>query len=474
MFAFLLLLAFLTDTPSLRIETSGARASGYFLIGGLNVDSAGLVDNTGSFVHAIQTGPNINQHPTPYRGYTYYDGLLRAYVVVDASLRKIDTFNVTPPYTTDFHEGYQTRGRRYIALGTEARTLDLSGLIQGASDSAHVIGAIVQEIDRRGRVTFEWRSLDHIPITVATPDIDLTHNRIDYLHVNAVIEDETGDLILSCRNAVQLIKIDRSSGSVEWVLGGSASQRNDFTFVNDTVGDFVGFSHQHSPVVSNEGEILLFDNGNLKSSRQSRVVAYKINTTLMTATKTWEYTPPYPTFSPTMGSVQQLENGNILIGWGTTQNGLVATEVSRNGTIHAEITTPHPLAFPYRVYKAPIAMTAVTKTISDKELVEFTTLDSTTKFTLLANTLEDPTEVTIERHTYPPNHIIYRDTIPCHVFPERWVVMFNNPSNTYTAFIDVARTIAEEDPSAERVYYRPKEGVGEFVAVSATQHEHPP
>jgi hypothetical protein len=458
----LLLSLLITDTP-LTVVTTGSRAPGYFMVSGIDQDSACLIDNSGVAVHRIHAGPNINQRPTPYGGFTYFDGLLSAYVLVNSELRKTDTFRVTPPYKTDFHEGYQTRGRRYIVLGVDMRTMDMSQTIQGGSESAVVLGAVIQEFDRRGRLTFEWRSLDHIHPTEATHDIDLLHNRIDYIHANAIALDSAGDFLLSCRNLDQIIKISRSSGSIVWRLGGSSAVRNDFTFTNDTVSGYVGFSHQHTPILTKQGEILLFDNGNLKSDQRSRVVAYRLDQTLMTATKTWEYQPLEIVFSATMGSVQELSNGNILIGWGTTQNGLVATEVDRNGTVHTEIRSTQQLDFPYRVTKAPVGMTVVTKTMVDNLPQIFSDLDSTTKVVVHAQQLSRPQDITVERHPYPPHELMFIDSTPCEVFPERWVIGYDSHvGNIYSGYFDVSRSMAEEDPSAARVFWRPEEGTGVF------------
>lgn len=459
----LLVLTTLVDRNPLIVESSGLQAPGYFLISGVNQDSAGLIDNSGRFIYPIFTGPNVNQRPTPYGGYTYYDRDLQAYVTVDNTLRLTDTFSVQAPYQTDFHEGYQTSGRRYFVLGTEIRTVNMSEVIQGASESAQVIGCVIQEFDRRGRRTFEWRSLDHISPSESTYDIDLTHNRIDYIHANAIIEDSSRNIILSCRNLDQIIKIDRSSGSIIWRLGGSTAHRNDFTFANDTVDGFVGFSHQHAPLFTRKGELLVFDNGNLKTNQMSRVVAYDLNETTLTATKTWEYVHPTAMFSPTMGSVQELPNGNILIGWGTAQTGLVATEVDRTGMIHSEVRTQTTLPYPYRVYKAPIAMTSIVRKISGYQQVDFSNMDSTTRVRLRPTNYSQDHEVSIERHNYPPSDIESREHLPCYVFPQRWVVRYHTTQNVYAAQFNLARTMVEDEPSAAMVLYRPTEGVGPFV-----------
>lgn len=60
----LLILMLLTDTHHLTIQSSGNQAQGYYLISGVNDDSVGLVDNSGRFLFALQSGPTTNMQPS--------------------------------------------------------------------------------------------------------------------------------------------------------------------------------------------------------------------------------------------------------------------------------------------------------------------------------------------------------------------------------------------------------------------------
>jgi len=118
--------------------------------------------------------------------------------------------------------------------------MDLSGIVPGGSPSASIIGAVIQELKfSNGAVVFEWKSLDHIPVTETTDDIKLTDNLIDYIHVNSVSKDTDGNLIVSCRHLDEVIKIKKSTGEILWRLGGSASKNNQFTFVYDSFNNFI-------------------------------------------------------------------------------------------------------------------------------------------------------------------------------------------------------------------------------------------
>ena len=452
-------------TPNSRVNVtvSGVPSPGYFLIGSIDPDSIGLVDNAGVLLLPQHTGPATNITPTPYGGLTYYNGTLGKYVVVDAALQPIDTFGVEAPFITDFHEGYQARGRRYIVLGSEERKIDMSSLIANGRYDAVVIGAVIQEFDRYGRKVFEWKSLDHISPLEATPDVDLRNKRIDYIHVNSVTEDTDRNFLVSCRNLDQVVKINRNTGAVLWRLGGTSASKSDFSIVNDDNSGFHGFSHQHTAFRARNGDLVLFDNGNLRPVPFSRAVAFRLDEEAKTATKTWEYISREMQISSTMGSVQELPNGNLLIGWGTTPTGLVASEVDREGRVHAEITTTTPISTPYRVRKGLIGMTASTRSIDTIGRVAFASFDSTTRIVLDAETVHDSPSVVVEKHNYPPHNLAFSENVPCTIIPMRWVIRGADTTHLRGRIsFDCSRLLGDIDIADVDVYYRDEENNGVF------------
>ncbi len=452
--------------PDSRVDVvvSGNPSPGYLLIGSIAPDTIGLLDAAGVLLFPTYTGPSANLTPSPYGGLTYYNGLLGKYVLLDNRLRAIDTFGVEPPYTTDFHEGYQARGRRFIVLGTEERTVDMSTLVANGRYDAIVIGAVIQEFDRFGRKTFEWKSLDHLSPLEATPDVDLTGKRIDYVHVNSITEDTDRNFLVSCRNLDQVVKINRTTGEIMWRLGGSAASASDFVFVNDDNSGFHGFSHQHTVVRAQNGDILLFDNGNLRPLPFSRAVAYKLNEELRTATKTWEYISEELQIAPTMGSVQELANGNILVGWGTSPTNLLASEVDRSGVLQAQVTSPVPLPVPYRVIKAVIGMTAVTQKISAPGTVVFAQFDSTTRVSANIEQLRAPSVITVEKHSYVAHNLDFADNTPCTIFPIRWVIRGSAMENvTGSMSFDCSRLLGDVEVEDVQLFHRSIENEGLFT-----------
>jgi len=90
------------------------------------------------------------------------------------------------------------------------------------------------------------------------------------------------------------------------------------------------------------GNILLFDNGNLHPVQASRAAEYQLDEQAMTATLVWEYRRNPDVFAPSRGSVQRLPNGNTIIGWGSApvRGYPQATEVTPEKEIVFEMSVP--------------------------------------------------------------------------------------------------------------------------------------
>lgn len=127
---------------------------------------------------------------------------------------------------------------------------------------------------------------------------------IDWCHNNSVCYDENTDtILLSCRHLDAVLGINKTNKTLSWVLGNpdgwkSVNKDKFFTPVGD---DFEWQYAQHHATVTDEGNILLFDNGagrtkvgkeDKKSTGDnvySRAVEYKIDTKKMTIEQVWQY-----------------------------------------------------------------------------------------------------------------------------------------------------------------------------------------
>lgn len=235
-------------------------------------------------------------------------------VIYDDFMAIIDTFQMGNGYEAEIHDFRLFNDGNYLMFTYDPQIIDMSEIVDGGDPEATVMGCVVQELDADNNVLFEWSSWDDIAITDATPDIDLTAIFIDYCHANAIEKDNDGNLLVSFRNTDEIVKLDRNSGEIIWRLNAINEDLNDFNFLNDDVR----FSHQHDIRRQDNGNITMFDNGNLHTPPHSRVIEWEVDEVAMTAELIWNYpVEPDPSiFAFATGGAHRQPNGYTMAGWG--------------------------------------------------------------------------------------------------------------------------------------------------------------
>ena len=291
------------------------------------------------FVNAGQLGLDFKVN---HEKISYFDKINKSWIIVNEYMVEVDTLECINGYTADYHDMIVLPNGGYILQAYDSISVDMSQIINGGNENALIVTLILQEFDPNNNLIFEWDAFDHLNIADYT-NLDLTQSFITWTHGNSIEIDNDSNIILSNRKSSEVIKIDRITGAVIWYLGGP---NNQFTFVNDPLS---GFNKQHDVRRIDNGNIMVFDNGNEHSPQLSRVVEYSLNEINMTAELIWEYSHPLGLFGATMGSAQRLPNNNTLINWGTLNNyGAIITEVDYEKNIVMEIEYPQEI----KCYKA--------------------------------------------------------------------------------------------------------------------------
>ncbi len=451
-------------------------APGYYFIAPNAIDSFSVTDNSGKNMHRARIGQHAAVSTFGDKWYVHFTTSQgdAAFVRRNKQLQVIDTLRPSGGSATDFHEGRIVSDTSYIILGTEIVRMDLSGVVPGGHPNAAVMINVIQERTFSGTTLFSWRSIDHIPVTDAINQVILTGSVVDYIHINSVFKDNDGNYLVSCRHTDEVIKINRQTGAVMWRLGGSNSKNNQFAFQNDNVNGFVGFSHQHTVSRTSAGTILIFDNGLFKPAPQySRVVEYEVDEVARTAKRVFQYRPTPDILTPTMGSVEELENGNLLIGYGSGSTQLVAQEINRDGVVEVQIDNMSGDGFtPYRVHKSTFLMTGVFKRVTTSGNVSFSKQDSTTHLSVALTNVVAPTSIVAERHWYAPHAIAFAAEKACGVIETRWVFRAKEPERLSGSMIfDLGSVPGLEYPELATLYHRPSEGAGSFTLVQGTYSE---
>jgi len=192
-------------------------------------------------------------------------------------------------------------------------------------DGQEVQGDRLVEVALDGTQRPIWSAWDHFdpgPLDGYSPELGWTHaNAVDY-----VKEDDA--YLVSLHNLDCIVKIDRETGELLWILGGESS---DFVLPG---GSTTLFQRQHEFEVL-DGGIVVFDNG-LPADGDSRVVEYLLDEEAGTAEQVWEYRLDPPQFNVAMGDVDRLPNGNTLVTWSALGQ---IDEVTPDGTLVWRLNT---------------------------------------------------------------------------------------------------------------------------------------
>jgi hypothetical protein len=263
------------------------------------------------------------------------------YVIADSSYREVTRVHAGNGYRGDHHEFLITPQNTALLTIYGWVGADLSSV--GGSKDGVVMDGIVQEVGiETGEVLFEWHSLDHVAFDES--DAKPPKNGgwpFDYFHINSIDVDQDGNLLISARRTSTVYKIDRKSGEIIWRLGG---KKSDFE-----MGPGTRTRYQHDARRQPDGTITIFDNGGVKTEKQSYGLVLELDENKMTATLVRTYAHPNGQVAGTQGSMQVLPNGNVFIGWGSDT---IFSEFSGDGDLLFNASFP-PEVESYRAFRFP-------------------------------------------------------------------------------------------------------------------------
>ena len=160
-----------------------------------------------------------------------------------------------------------------------------------------------------GRVLFEWQSLDHVAI--AETHAAYTGHPLDYFHINSIdLSSRRRPARLGAQHVGRLQGQPRT-GEVLWRLGG---KRSDFAMGRgpcsrgSTTRAITATADQH----------LRRRRARRRSSRSRAALVICSSTARRAGTARAQVHPPAGPDRPSfMGNTQVLDNGNVVVGWGS-------------------------------------------------------------------------------------------------------------------------------------------------------------
>jgi hypothetical protein len=240
------------------------------------------------------------------------------------------------------HDLFPTPHGTYLSL--DRRSVEVDDFPTSETDPraptapATLLDDSVVEFLPDGTLRREWPLVEMLDITrIGYDSLVETANGLDWTHANAVtyrLEDDS--IVVSVRHQDAVIKFSRRTGKLQWILGPHDNWSPEFRpLLLDPVGSpFRWQFHQHAPMWTPTGTLLLFDNGNRRASpfdgnpwvhafdNFSRGVEFKIDEDLMTVEEIWEYGERIPVrlFSFFISDADWLPTtGNRLMTFGGTE-----------------------------------------------------------------------------------------------------------------------------------------------------------
>ena len=209
---------------------------------------------------------------------------------------------------------------------------------EAAKRTANVVGVVILEISPEGKVLNRWSMLDLLdPYRLCYGSCSGYWqargfaNSNDWCHANAATYDASDDsIIVSLRNQDCLVKFDRGSGKLKWILGDPGNWQKPWADkLLKSVGEVDWQYHQHDCSVTPDGTILCFDNGNFRATpfgekiltgeSYSRAVEFKVDEAALTVEQVWAYgkDPDDRLFACYQGGAFRLpQTGNTFINYG--------------------------------------------------------------------------------------------------------------------------------------------------------------
>ena len=194
------------------------------------------------------------------------------------------------------------------------------------NNEAGTVEDYLVELDRTtGNIVKTWDLKDVLNMEDGKSE---NWSNYDWFHNNSVWYDEaTNSITLSGRHQDAVINIDYTSGKLNWIIGDSTNWSSEYQkyFFTPVGKDFEWQWSQHAAMITPEGYVFIFDNGNNKSkdsskyveatNSYSRGVMYKIDTDKMTIEQVYEYGKERGSsfYSPYISDVDYLSKNHYLI-----------------------------------------------------------------------------------------------------------------------------------------------------------------
>jgi hypothetical protein len=190
--------------------------------------------------------------------------------------------------------------------------------LPGYPGQTTVLGNAIVDVDSNNNPVWVWDAFDHLDVN--------RHPMFfpDWIHANALVYTDDGNLLISMRHQSWVLKIDyqngNGSGDIIWKLG----YQGDFELNSGSPADWFYAQHDTniaSPNSTGDFQFAVFDNGDYRVLSPdgttcipplcySAAATFQVNETTRTASRNWSYVTPYSWWG---GVTQVLPNSNVFL-----------------------------------------------------------------------------------------------------------------------------------------------------------------
>lgn len=308
-------------------------------------------------------------------------------VTMNDMLGNQTTITLQDPGEGLHHDLERTSAGTLLSLstrGVEVESFPGDYFDPGASATTIVRDEPVVEFFSDGTLRREWSLLEMLDEhRIGFDSLNESDDGVDWVHTNAVVYGRRDDsIVVSGRHQDAVFKFSRDTGELEWILANHDNWSPEFLpyLLTPINTPFEWQYHQHAPMWTDRGTLLLFDNGNRRASpfteqmpqpateSYSRGVEYRIDERASTVEQLWEFgADAQPSlFSFFISDADWMRRtGNRLMTFGGTSHvgGIPGVDIGL-GTIHTRVIeatdeTPATRVFEIAYYDAEGGAVAV-------------------------------------------------------------------------------------------------------------------
>ena len=207
---------------------------------------------------------------------------------------------------------------------------------------------VFEEVDlATGKVLTHWSSLDHVGLAESYAGIpENADEPYDYFHINSIKPTPDGHFLVSARHTWCIYKIAAGTGS--GAAGDSAAGRATTSCPARPRlhGSTTRSSRRHHDPTVRQRE----RRHRYRHLGESGAVAETSTRPRSSATLIRRLAHPDKISAAAMGNSQLLDNGNLVVGWGTTKR---VSEFARDGSLVFDASLPN---MTYRCFRRRLAL----------------------------------------------------------------------------------------------------------------------